>query len=155
MTIRAVFRVQCDGPCKGWLSVPPELIGKDITHDQLTVEPTAVHAGNWPGERAARVAAVNSGWDYRPKESVHGGQLWCRSCRINPLGIKLPPVCADPEIGHRLTVAGVCVFCDRSIADEPPAQCTSVSPDALGRLRCMLVGERHEGEHVNGRTDWF
>ena len=31
MSIRAVFRVRCDGPCKGWLSVPPHLVGRVIT----------------------------------------------------------------------------------------------------------------------------
>lgn len=95
--IRAVFRVQCDGPCKGWLSVPPHLIGRDILPGALTIEPTAVHAGNWPGERAARRAATGAGW----VPNCAYNRLMCPACAANPLGIVLPernPVCV---CGHR------------------------------------------------------
>jgi hypothetical protein len=110
MTIRTVFRVQCDGPCKGWLSVPPHLIGRDILHTALTVEPTAVHAGNWPGERAARTAAVGAGWQRSFLDPAHAKWL-CPGCRDNPLGIVLPPdpvcICTHPLSQHNLN--GLCV----------------------------------------------
>lgn len=100
MSIKAVFRVQCDGPCKGWLSVPEWGwgTGRDFADSQLTVEPTAVHAGNWPGERAARRAAIGAGWTVRLTVPA---TLLCPACTLNPLGIKLPkpdPVCV---CGHR------------------------------------------------------
>ena len=117
MSIRAVFRVQCDGPCKGWLSVSPEFAGREILPGMMTVEPTAVHAANWPGERAARRAALNEGWSYRPKDGQFSGQLWCRSCRINPLRIQLPPLCADPQVPHAVNFSGHCVFCDKQVDD--------------------------------------
>lgn len=106
MTIHSVFRVQCDGPCKGWLSVPPGLIGRDIMWGRLTVEPTAVHAGNWPGERAARTAAYGAGWKRNPVGSTITAGWFCPDCKLNPLGIVLPtmggPICVDPRCprGH-------------------------------------------------------
>jgi hypothetical protein len=113
--IRAVFRVQCDGPCKGWLSVPPHLVGRDLLPGALTVEPTAQHAGNRPGERAARRAAERAGW--RETRSCGGasGTWLCPACVLNPLGIVLPKphACDDPEVGHQSTAAGVCAFCRR------------------------------------------
>lgn len=97
--IRAVFRVQCDGPGKEWLSVPPHLIGRDILPEALTVEPTAERAGNWPGEGAARRAAIGAGWSF---VTVNGSwKLMCPPCALNPLGIVLPksePTC--PECAH-------------------------------------------------------
>lgn len=39
MTIKAVFRVQCDGPCKGWLSLPSHYhMGTDIMSFQIGVD---------------------------------------------------------------------------------------------------------------------
>ena len=111
MSIRAVFRVRCDGPCKGWLSLSPEFAGRDILPGMMTVEPTAVHACNWPGERAARRGAFHAGWKYVlvPGKS---DQLMCPPCAVNPLGIVLPPdpvcICTHPLSQHnfqRLCIA--------------------------------------------------
>jgi hypothetical protein len=86
MTAKAVFRVQCDGPCKGWLSLPDACTpGSDIRYVDLETRPTAVRAGMWPGERSARRAAQGSGWTVRP------GMWLCPPCALNPLGIRLPP----------------------------------------------------------------
>ena len=119
MTIRAVFRVQCDGPCRGWLSVPPELIGKDTPATALTVEPTAVHAGNWPGERAARIAALGAGWT-RDRNDFSEPRRWlCPSCSVNPLGIVLPPwSCVDPGPGHAPNMDGVCAICGVTVVSD-------------------------------------
>ena len=63
MSIKPVYRVQCSGPCKGWLSPPDDHpIGADIYHDQLVVKPTAEHAGLWPTWDAAYRAAGGAGW---------------------------------------------------------------------------------------------
>jgi hypothetical protein len=117
MTIRAVFRVQCDGPCKGWLSISPEYAGREILPDMMTVEPTAVHAANWPGERAARLGALGAGWTRDPNDSQEPRRWLCRSCRINPLGIQLPPLCADPQVSHAVNFSGRCLFCDKQVSD--------------------------------------
>lgn len=101
MSIRAVFRVQCDGPGKEWLSIPEWGwgTGRDVFDRQLTAEPTAERAGNWPGERAARHAALGAGWTYTWFKGAH--KLMCPACAANPLGIKLP----EPDLvcvcGHR------------------------------------------------------
>lgn len=76
MTIKAVFRVQCDGPCHGWLSEAGEVVA---AYGSVTVRVI----GHWPSEHAARVAALNNGW------TPHGGSerdwataLWrCPACR--------------------------------------------------------------------------
>lgn len=113
MTIRAVFRVQCDGPCKGWLSLPNDHApGADVRHEDLTTEPTAILAANWPGERAARIAAQNAGWDVLRTGPV---TLLCPACTENPLGIRLPAlpdpdtecVCTHPFHAHNFH--GLCV----------------------------------------------
>ena len=90
MTVKAVFRVQCDGPCKGWLSVPE---GKapdgPVPPSELLVVPQPTRTAVWPGERAARYAAGAAGW-----EVVLGRgrvRMMCPACRLNPLGIRLPP----------------------------------------------------------------
>lgn len=86
MTARAVFRVQCDGPCRGWLSLPAACTpGTDLRYVNLETRPTPECAGLWPGERAARQAAQGSGWSVRP------GTWLCPPCTLNPLGIRLPP----------------------------------------------------------------
>lgn len=111
--IRAVFRVQCDGPCKGWLSVPPHLIGRDFLPEALTIEPTAVHAGNWPGERAARIAAQSAGWVQM--EHHVNGKWRCPTCAANPLDT--PPMMSDLEIcsmgTHMLTGLDETCACQR------------------------------------------
>lgn len=90
MTIKAVFRVQCDGPCKGWLSLPDahRLGTTDTRHVELVVRPTNEHAVLWPGERTARRAALGNGWSQTSPRTPRG---WlCPECRLNPLGIRLP-----------------------------------------------------------------
>lgn len=86
MSIKAVFRVQCDGPCKGWLSLPDTRRGVDVPAETLVVRRTAVNAALYPGEGAARRAARGAGW---VTDDLWG--LLCRSCAVNPLGIVLPP----------------------------------------------------------------
>lgn len=87
MSIKAVFRVQCDGPGKEWLSLPENYTpGTDVLRADLVAEPTAARAALYPGEGAARRAARGSGWV--------SGELWgllCPTCAVNPLGIVLPP----------------------------------------------------------------
>ena len=86
--IRAVFRVQCDGPCRGWLSWTKDYVpGTPVLPHHEVVAPTAERAFNWPGERAARTAALAAGWSH---PAAHGP--WhCPECKDNPLGIVLPP----------------------------------------------------------------
>jgi hypothetical protein len=104
MTIRAVFRVQCDGPCHGWLSRREGYVpGTDMRPEDHVVEPTAVRALNWPGERAARLAAQRLGWQWN-----RGGPQLCPECAANPLGIVIPP--AAPCLGTHDTWA-VCREC--------------------------------------------
>ena len=74
-----MFRVQCDGPCGGWLSQ---------TGDVIRLKHPSRDVGMWPGERAARVAAVGAGWSVRITAPP---TLLCPDCALNPLGIKLPP----------------------------------------------------------------
>ena len=50
------------------------------------VRPTAEKAFNWPGERAARIAAAQAGWEVRSKP-----RMLCPGCRNNPLATVLPP----------------------------------------------------------------
>lgn len=108
MTIKAVFRVQCDGPCKGWLSLPDNYrMGTDIRHGDLIVRPTAVTAGLWPGERAARTAALNNGWKVTGLSRNPISWL-CPTCRRNPLGIRIPK--AAPCLGTHDTWA-ICKEC--------------------------------------------
>lgn len=113
MTIRAVFRVQCDGPCKGWLSFTEDYVpGMDVEPRHQVTEPTAVRACNWPGERAARIAARNAGWTVLLTVPM---KLRCPECTENPLGISLPTlpdpddecVCRHPFHAHNFR--GLCV----------------------------------------------
>lgn len=134
MSIRAVFRVQCDGPCRGWLSTPEcYRMGTDIRPEAFVVAPTAERAGNWPGERAARRAALGAGWTYtgvsawNPEgqhATARGGTLLCPKCKTNPLGISLPS----------------------------NGRCEATSPS--GFIRCDRdVG--HAQAHTYGVIDWF
>lgn len=86
--IRAVYRVQCDG-CKGWLSRSDDyVVGTVVEARHEVVRPTAEKAFNWPGERAARIAAAQAGWVKHP----HQLHRWlCPDCKTNPLGVTLPP----------------------------------------------------------------
>lgn len=97
VTVRAVFRVQCDGPCKGWLSLPDTYtLGAPVTNEELVLCPTAARAAMWSGERKARRAAQCNGWSVRP------GMWLCPECRLNPLGIRLPPP-GLPDYGELYT----------------------------------------------------
>lgn len=63
MTINAVYRVQCSGPCRRWLSLPDGYEpGEDFPLAALEPQPTAARAGMWPDENAARRAAFAAGW---------------------------------------------------------------------------------------------
>lgn len=102
MTIKAVFRVQCDGPCKGWLSEAGEVVA---AYGSVTVRVI----GHWRGERAARTAALNNGWEYTGKSpwnpegqhgTARGGTLLCPTCKLTPpvrLDIRIPK--AAPCLG--------------------------------------------------------
>jgi len=99
VTIRAVFRVQCDGPCKGWLL------------SYTAVPGTEPAAARFPGERAARTAALGAGWQRSPLDPARVKWL-CPDCKSNPLGIVLPPdpvcICTHPLSQHnfqRLCIA--------------------------------------------------
>ena len=121
MTIKAVFRVRCDGPCKGWLSLPDNYrMGIDILHVDLVVRPTAANAGLWPGERSARTAALGNGWEYAGKSpwnpegqhaTARGGTLLCPTCKLTPpvrLDIRIPR--AAPCLGTHDTWS-ICQEC--------------------------------------------
>ena len=103
VTIKAVFRVQCDGPCRGWLSLPDGYrMGTDILHVDLVVRPTAATAGLWPGERAARRAALRNGWHVSGRngrvQATNGhAHMLCPTCKLNPLDIRIPE--AAPCLG--------------------------------------------------------
>jgi hypothetical protein len=91
MSIRAVFRVQCDGPGREWLSPPEDHVpGRAYDGSTLIAAPTAERAGLWPGERAARTAALAAGW-VPASRHLGPGTLMCPACAANPLGIVLPP----------------------------------------------------------------
>lgn len=120
MSIRAVFRVQCDGPCKGWLCLRKEYIpGTDIRPEDQVVEPTAERACNWPGERAARLGAQRAGWEWT---GLGSNRFLCPACKVNPLGIVLPPnpcsLCGHPSHGQRI--------CTRSISATTLCACDGV-----------------------------
>lgn len=112
MSIRSVFRVQCDGPCGGWLSQ---------AGDVIRLNPPSRDVGLFPGERTARIAALSSGWRY--PSGRYGVELMCPTCTVNPLGIVLPPdhvcVCTHPLSQH-----------------NPRGLCTAI-PTVLG---CGCVG---------------
>lgn len=94
MSIKVVFRVQCSGPCKGWLSLPPGYqMGTDLDPADLVTEPTALRAGLWPGGRAAARAARDAGWVIDRNHNAY-----CPQCKDNPLGIRPPKTC--PDCGH-------------------------------------------------------
>jgi hypothetical protein len=91
VSIRSVFRVQCDGACKGWLSRSDDYVpGTDVLPRHRVTAPTAERAFNWPGERAARLAARSAGWIPWRKDGTRTTWL-CPGCKDNPLEIVLPP----------------------------------------------------------------
>ena len=77
--IKPVYRVQCDGPDKEWLSLPEGYVpGTDLMADALIAADTAERAGNWPEERAAQRAAIGAGW--RPVAGSDFREWLCPSC---------------------------------------------------------------------------
>lgn len=82
MSIKAVFRVQCSGPCGGWLGKVPG-----------TPPWTESGAALFPGGRAAAKAARDAGWAIDRNHNAY-----CPQCTVNPLGISLPKPC--PDCGH-------------------------------------------------------
>lgn len=86
MGCRPVFRVQCDGPCRQWLSRREDTpFGVDLGPEYHVLRLTAERAFNWPGEGAARATALWLGW------RVSSDRWLCPECAANPLGIVLPP----------------------------------------------------------------
>ena len=84
MTINVVYRVQCSGPCRRWLSIPDGYEpGEDLPLAALEPRPTAARAGMWPDETAARRAAFAAGWS--------GGT--CPDCRA---GVTVSEARQDP-----------------------------------------------------------
>lgn len=136
MSIKAVFRVQCDGPGKEWLSWPEDYVpGTALPDEILVAEPTAVRACNWPGERAARRAALGAGW----VQDCAYNRLLCPTCKVNPLGITLPS-------------NGRCEA--RTMAPRPVTAAT----DAYGRVARTIQCELdtgHAREHRHGGRYWF
>lgn len=99
--IRSVFRVQCDGPCRGWLSWSEDYVpGTDILPRHEVVAPTAERAFNWPGERAARMAARAAGWEC-PVQLEDPRKWFCPTCKLNPKGIVVPPLVRFLVTGDR------------------------------------------------------
>lgn len=92
MSIRAVYRVQCDG-CKGWLSRSDDYVmGTDVLVRHRVVRLTAETAFNWPGERAARLAAQEAGWEKHPHDTKQPCGWLCPACKHNPFDRgELPP----------------------------------------------------------------
>lgn len=81
--IQPVFRVQCDGPGKEWLALPDDYVsGTDLPHDALVAAPTAERAGNWPGEKEAKLAAIGAGWRH-PVDSAGFKDWWCPGCQTS------------------------------------------------------------------------
>lgn len=101
MTIKAVFRVRCDGPCKGWLTETGEVAA---AYGSATVRV----AGLWPGERTARRAALGNGWEVRITAPP---TLLCPTCKLSPpvrLDIRIPK--AAPCLGTHDTWS-ICKEC--------------------------------------------
>lgn len=79
--IQPVYRVQCDGPGREWLSLPAGyLLGTDLSPGALVAVPTAERAGNWPGEKEAKRAAIDAGWRH-PMDSSHFKDWLCPACQ--------------------------------------------------------------------------
>lgn len=104
-SIRAVFRVQC-GKCRGWLSRTPDYVpGTDVQPHHNETLATAERAWLWPGEGAARRAALAAGWRPDHTQPPGSGVLLCPACSTNPLGIVLPPdPCPNCLHVHRLGI---------------------------------------------------
>jgi hypothetical protein len=73
MPAEQVWRMRCDGPCKGWLSVPESAFirtwggeAPEVPGDALECHETALRAGMWPTRSAAEAAARGAGWEVQP-----------------------------------------------------------------------------------------
>lgn len=145
MTIKAVFQVQCDGPCKGWLSLPSKYHpGTDLQHEDLIVRPTAVTAGLWPGERAARRAALGNGWEV--KGLARNPISWlCPECRLNPLDIRVP----HGRLGARFIVTGKYAYAGIKGA---PYSSVDVEVHTYQDKQLRYQVERSVTEHFEGHT---
>lgn len=106
MSIRQVFRVQCDGPGKEWLSYTEDYVpGTDIESRHEVAAPTAERAFNWPTEHAARVAALKAGWVTKlGAPGVPGVQWWCPVCAVSTYltGEAAVCICTHPKSDHNL-----------------------------------------------------
>lgn len=104
MPITPVYRVQCSGPCRRWLSLPDDYEpGEDIPLAALVPKPTAERAGLWPDVTAARRAAHCAGWS----------SICCPDCTIaRAVDHSIPPA-VDRAIrrDHSLCGAEPCSDC--------------------------------------------
>jgi hypothetical protein len=85
MTIRIIFRVQCDA-CKGWLALPEGTTpGSDVVPADLVCAPTAEFACNWPSELNAKASARDAGWGSGRLDGWRG--FYCPVCLgLDPAG---------------------------------------------------------------------
>lgn len=95
MSAEQVWRMRCDGPCKGWLSTPQAaydavLAGHSpaVPNEALECHATARTAGMWPTRGAAEVAARGAGWDVEPNCRLDAKphddcefNVYCKDCR--------------------------------------------------------------------------
>lgn len=135
MTIKAVFRVQCDGPCKGWLSDAGEVAAAYGSH---TVRVTAL----FPGERAARTVALNNGWKVTGL-SRNPLKWLCPTCKLNPLDIRIP----HDRLGARCIVTGRYVS-----GNKVPYSSIDVPVDLYRDTQIRRRVERDVAEHFKGHT---
>lgn len=86
MTVRILFRVQCDA-CRGWLSTPEGADpGQEVNPADLVCSPTAERAGNWPSELNAKASARDAGWGNGKLAGWRG--FYCSVCLgLDPAGV--------------------------------------------------------------------
>lgn len=163
MSIRQVFRVQCDGPGKEWLSFTEDYVpGTDIEPRHEVAAPTAERAFNFPGERSARRAALAAGWKYtgvspwNPEgqhATARGGTLLCPACQDlpDPALTRIP----RGRLGARFIVTGK-YEPDGTKRGVPYSAC-DVGVDAYEdpAMRLRITNDVHEHFAINhtGVTD--
>lgn len=79
--IDPVYRIQCDGPCEGWLRRLDGLSpATDTLSGTMTITAVEDHAAVFVDQRKAQMAAVAQGW--RPVQG-HGleGDWLCPTCQ--------------------------------------------------------------------------
>jgi len=108
VTIELVYRARCDGPCRGWLSIPDDYQpGEDLPLAALETRPTAARAGMWPDETAARRAAWAAGWS----------RGVCPDCgALEQEAPQREPHPTQADVDHALAVLAKCE--GRDAADE-------------------------------------